>query len=605
MNEAAYFNVTLEQAGTEGDAIVVTADNPDAEITIYLIQKRLNEWEPSIRRISTTGVLSLDGVDFLKARAENDYSLVIASTEETTFTLSFTGNWSSGVDYFDYSRTGSISPLAAGNNSIDKAGNYGGLVTCAGDKDFYKVLSVYANTIDVTVKGTGLAVQEFDIDGNLLQIAVEENGLYKLTVAKDNYVCVEGTADITANECDPYTLSITDTAQTYLKAELTAMLPEKPVVTGELKSNQVIISVCVEDGLQAFYSNDMYSWSEYADGLVADENGRYFFKAVDAESGLESQYTSLLVEGIDHEHPVIVNVAASPGAPTNADVVVTAEFMDDTAVDKALYRIGLDGEWLDYEDGVTVSENTTVYFKAVDMVGNESEIVSCEVSNIDKIAPIIELAGDNTTPLRVTTLTASTEAGLDIFYSLDQENWMTYEAPLDVTENGTYYFKATDAAGNTETADYVFTNILPASDVAPLSLTWEAGGDAAQYIVEYSADDFEHVVRFTVDSNALDSFQLPAGSGGCASNLQAPMNGPLSSLWRPRRVMSNRSSSDRRQTAHRTCSLSIPSGHGRKAISHSTRDPSTTGTAPGNMPRSGERTSSPTSSKVLPTQTSC
>ena len=263
IDHAAYFDILLMQPGRDGDAIVITADNPDAEITISLTQTLIptvaqleNGVEPqaAVRRVSENGVLSLAGIDWKKNRAEDTYYLRITSTEETTYTMKFVGEWTSGVDYFDYARTGSIDPLAAGNNSIDKAtslsnGNYGGLVTCAGDKDFYRILSVYANNIDVTVKGTGLVVQEFNADGELLQTATEENGIYKLTVAKENYVCVEGTADISVNECDSYTLQISDAAQMYLKPELTAVLPGKPVVTGELNNNRVTVTLNVDDSL--------------------------------------------------------------------------------------------------------------------------------------------------------------------------------------------------------------------------------------------------------------------------------------------------------------------------------------------------------------------
>ncbi|MBO7089189.1 MAG: hypothetical protein J6W70_04715, partial [Lentisphaeria bacterium] len=404
IDQSAYFNVTLEQAGGEGDAIVVTADNPNAEITLYLVQTLIPtdfqqglgiEPYPAIRRISENGVLSLDGVDFDKNRAMNDYTLIVKSTEETTYDLKFVGDWTTGVDFFDYSRSGSSSALAAGNNSIDKAtslsnGNYGGLVTCAGDKDYYKVLSVYANSIDVTVKGTGLVVQEFNAEGELLQTSVEEDGLYKLTVTKDNYVCVEGTADITANKVNSYTLSINDVAQTYLMAELNAVLPDKPVVSGELKDNKVFITVSAADGLETFYSKDMNDWKPYdaVNGLVATENERYYFKAVNKNIKVESKYTSFRVVGIDKAPPTISNITADVTALTNGDVFVTAEFADNTALASSRYRIGENGEWLDYMDGITVTENTTVYFHAVDIFGNTSDIVSYAVTNIDKVAPV-------------------------------------------------------------------------------------------------------------------------------------------------------------------------------------------------------------------------
>ena len=49
-------------------------------------------------------------------------------------------------------------------------------------------------------------------------------------------------------------------------------------------------------------------------------------------------------------------------------------------------------------------------------------------------------------------------------------------------------------------------------DVVPQTQTWEKIGEAAQYVVEYSTDDFEHAIRLAVDSNSLDSYQLPEGS---------------------------------------------------------------------------------------------
>ena len=49
-------------------------------------------------------------------------------------------------------------------------------------------------------------------------------------------------------------------------------------------------------------------------------------------------------------------------------------------------------------------------------------------------------------------------------------------------------------------------------DVIPQTQTWEEIAGATQYVVEYSTDDFEHVVQLNADTNALDSYQLPEGS---------------------------------------------------------------------------------------------
>ena len=50
-----------------------------------------------------------------------------------------------------------------------------------------------------------------------------------------------------------------------------------------------------------------------------------------------------------------------------------------------------------------------------------------------------------------------------------------------------------------------------ASDVIARTQMWDQPSDSGSYIVEYSTDDFEHVVRVVVNDTALDSFAAPAG----------------------------------------------------------------------------------------------
>ena len=89
--EKARFNFEMLQAGIEGDSIRIIADDPDANITITLIQTMptLFGEERSVRRTSTDGVLSLAGVDFAKAGVYSDYELVISTDKATSYTMSF------------------------------------------------------------------------------------------------------------------------------------------------------------------------------------------------------------------------------------------------------------------------------------------------------------------------------------------------------------------------------------------------------------------------------------------------------------------------------------------------------------------------------------
>ena len=116
-------------------------------------------------------------------------------------------------------------------------------------------------------------------------------------------------------------------------------------------------------------------------------------------------------------------------------------------------------------------------------------------------------------PLQASTLIASVDDGSTIFYRIDDSDWQEYTGTITIIANGTYFFKATDAAGNEGTDSIVFANIIqsPVSEVAPQTQTWEKVAETTKYIVELSTDD-GHAIQLVVDSNSLDSFQMPAGN---------------------------------------------------------------------------------------------
>ena len=65
-------------------------------------------------------------------------------------------------------------------------------------------------------------------------------------------------------------------------------------------------------------------------------------------------------------------------------------------------------------------------------------------------------------------ITAAADDGSSVMYSTDNTNWHSCTAPVEVTENGTLYFKATDAAGNTAFSSLVITNIDLTAPDAPV-----------------------------------------------------------------------------------------------------------------------------------------
>ena len=199
----------------------------------------------------------------------------------------------------------------------------------------------------------------------------------------------------------------------------------------------------------------------------------------------------------DTTPPTITNIAADITTPTQSDVTVSAVFADNRELAQSLYRIG-NGDWLDYTGPVTVTENATVYFQAIDTSDNDTT-EEYKVSNIDKTAPVITLTGDNENPLQSTTLSASVDDGSQILYSTDNQNWSEYNDALDITSNGTWYFKATDASGNTGYAQRTFGNI---DAVAPvITLTGENESPLQSSTLTAITDDGSQILYSTDNQN--------------------------------------------------------------------------------------------------------
>ena len=178
----------------------------------------------------------------------------------------------------------------------------------------------------------------------------------------------------------------------------------------------------------------------------------------------------------DYVPPTVTNIKASSVVPTNQNVVVTATFADDVALASALYKIGADGEWTPYKNGVTVTSNTTVYFLAIDAAGNESKIASHKVDNIDKTAPAAPTASANITETTTGSVTVSAVFSTDSVlreYSFDRIEWKNYTNGITFNSNGRVYFRGTDEAGNiSDITSYAVSNIEEVEKDPDLGFYW-------------------------------------------------------------------------------------------------------------------------------------
>ena len=482
--ERARFSIEIFQAH-QGDNICIAARNPNANITVSLEQVTVTESgeERTVLLSSSNGTLALDGIDFGSMKY-SDYEIVISTDQATSYDMIFNADWTTGVDRFDFARTGTIDSSFGGNNILDKstildAGVYTGLMTYKGDADYYKLTTVFTNYLDVTITGDGLIVKEFNAAGEVIQVAAAANGQYILRVKNGNYLYIEGMADISANEVNSYKLEISDVASAYIAPDLSETVAPPTITINadtETPAIELIVTATVAENVKTYYTsniNDEESWIEFSGSTVLRANGRYYFKAFDTVSGLEStSYQILNVENIDLIAPVL-SITIEPDDWYNGTVVLTAVTDDNEAV---IYcKKSTDEEFVRYTESMNVDENAIYVFYAEDILGNKSEEQSIVVSNIDKVAPTIAITGN---PLEwinsdcvLTAQYSDDWSGIESIKYFDGQDWVDGDS-LRVTENGEYQFMAIDKAGNVATKSVVVDKIDKLAPAVPDGLEY-------------------------------------------------------------------------------------------------------------------------------------
>ena len=167
---------------------------------------------------------------------------------------------------------------------------------------------------------------------------------------------------------------------------------------------------------------------------------------------------------IDTTPPTNPIMLASPTGWTNGNVTVSVTY----SADSAIMQYSTNGTtWNAYTSSVVVNtNNTTVYAKAIDAVGNQSGQSTITIANIDKTIPTVAYGTNGGSgSAGITTVTVSDLGGSlvdtsTLQYVWDTQNtatpsngWTTFANGDTLTESGvtgTYYLwiKANDNAGN-------------------------------------------------------------------------------------------------------------------------------------------------------------
>jgi hypothetical protein len=265
------------------------------------------------------------------------------------------------------------------------------------------------------------------------------------------------------------------------------------------------------------------AWTPYGAPVLMTDNGVVFARSADAAANMSGE-TQYVVANIDRIAPAAAALVVDTAAPTNQGVTVTISYPADAAVMQ--YMIG-GGDWTAYTGPVLVAEDSTVYARSADAVGNMSNQTSIVVNNIYKVVPTTAFTltpaspnGKNAWYTSDVSVTLAVNPGsyggaVTTEYQVNGGAWIASSGAPIVFGEGTYHmgFRSRDQAGNVEqdkTIDFKVDKSLPTLAVAlDKSAIWPPNHKMVQVNAALTAADaasgVDSVVLTNITSNKPDS----------------------------------------------------------------------------------------------------
>ena len=329
----------------------------------------------------------------------------------------------------------------------DEAGN-----TTWSDVKNTAVKDVTAPTFEIIRSTDALTNQNV-----ILTVSAEDNvsGIKSIQYSFDNNYWTSGsTVNIDSNKTVYF--KVTDNAgnvteKSYEVTNIDKIAPTLNIAGNatEWTNQNIILTATASDGTIEYFANGKWN---VGNSLTVSKNGTYQFRVTDLAGNVTEK--SVVVDKIDKVAPDKPIASADITSITNQNVTVSATFSSDSVIKE----YSLDNKtWQIYTSGIVFEQNGVVYFRGKDEAGNISDVATYEVTNIDKIAPTLDITADKTAVTNQNvTLTANGSNGTVEFFNGSE--WVLGNQ-YTVSNNGIYKFRVTDIAGNVTNANYNVTNI--------------------------------------------------------------------------------------------------------------------------------------------------
>lgn len=212
------------------------------------------------------------------------------------------------------------------------------------------------------------------------------------------------------------------------------------------------------------------TWKNYTGSFLVTSNV-YVYIQYKTKTGQWSALGGYNITNIDKTPPTKPIITGSTTLPTNQTLTLSISYSSDSVLKQ--YKIGSNGVYQSYTTPLSINDNTTIYAKAADNVGNWSLETAYIVNNIDKLSP--------TTPLLSVDTTSPTNGAVNITISYPNDStsnqykiglngmWTNYSTALAISNNETIFAKCQDVAGNwSEEGSISITNIDMVSPDTPM-----------------------------------------------------------------------------------------------------------------------------------------
>ncbi|PLX32993.1 MAG: hypothetical protein C0604_04305 [Clostridiales bacterium] len=428
--------VTFEEDG-EHTVEARTLDNADNSASCGESTVRIDNTSPSKPSISVDPAVWTSGSALVAITPGTDSGSGVSKTE---YRLG-SGDWTEYSEAFSVTSQGALSINA---RTVDNVGNI-------------SEVDSSESKIDKTAPTVSIGTYSTDWTNGNITVSASDSGNDGFSTVSFNAESHEFTtngsftfvATDQAGNTDSQEVTITNIDKTNPSIELSGTIP------AEWTSSSAFVT-------WSAFDSQSYGWTILPDGTTSsaltgtfeiEQNGNHVFTAEDLAGNTSA--ATFGVERIDKIAPDI-SIASYETGWTNENITVSAS---DSAND-GLSNVLLNAKSHEF------TTNGSFIFTAADEAGNtDSETV--EINNIDKINPVITIAGDN--PYRIDVDEDYTDPGAT---ASDDDSGIdgavSSESTVDTSRTGTYTvtYTVSDEAGNEAEA------VRTVEVVDPIAVSW-------------------------------------------------------------------------------------------------------------------------------------